>query len=272
MAWVEKRQSGYLVRWRDEQGKKRQQLFREQADASDFAQSLRRRPNTRTNESTVSLSEYLEKTLGAAEDLRESTRYHYLSMARKHIAPAMGRRSLSEVDSDDVRRFLGSLRERGYSTGYRSVARYVLARAFKLAAREGLLSRNPLDAVPVQKPAARPEVEPLEIDDVEALASAILPRYRAAVLVMAYAGLRIGEVGALTISNVSLKGAFIPISGVTSGFPSRLLQSGTEPEEEFERPRDPGGFQQAGRLLTMRIALRTLRCRDGKALVAAIPT
>jgi integrase len=202
MAWVEKRRSGYLVRWRDVEGRKKQRLFRVEPDALTFAESL---PKRLTGVAQgVSLAEYMQATLSAAEDIRDSTRYHYVSMARKHIGPAIGHRPLDQVNVNDLRRFLGNMRAAGYSSSYRSVARFVLARTFKLAMREGLLVRNPLDAVPVHMPDRRPEVEPLEVQDVEALASAILPRYRAAVLVMAYAGLLVGEVGALTISNVNL--------------------------------------------------------------------
>src|SRR6266542_3720313 len=41
----------------------------------------------------------------------------------------------------------------------------------------------------------------------------------------------------------SVKGAFIPIGGVTSGFPSRLVWPGPEPEDELGGPRDPRGFR-----------------------------
>lgn len=204
MAWVEKRSSGFLVRWRDGRGRKKQRSFHEEPDARSFAESLRERQLERAPHSGVTLYEYMQTTLSTAEDLRESTRYHYLAMASKHIAPAIGGRGLEQVGANDVRQLLTSMRERGYSSGYRRVARCILARTFRLAVREGLVVRSPLDAVPVPQSDARPEVQPLEVHEVEALASSILPRYRAAVLVMAYAGLRIGEVGALTISNVNL--------------------------------------------------------------------
>jgi hypothetical protein len=37
------------------------------------------------------------------------------------------------------------------------------------------------------------------------------------------------------------KGAFIPIGGVTSGFPSRLVWPGPEPEDELGRTARPSG-------------------------------
>jgi len=225
MAWVEERSSGYLVRWRDGRGQKKQRSFRDEAEARSFAESLPKRESAHAPQSGVTLSEYMQVTLPAAEDLRESTRYHYLAMARKHIGPAIGGRLVEQVDANAVRQFLTSMRERGYSSGYRGVARYVLARTFRLAVKEGLVVRSPLDAVPVQQSDARREAQPLEVHEIEALASAILPRYRAAVLVMAYAGLRVGEVGALTISNANLLTRELRVSSGVARAGGRLIVS-----------------------------------------------
>jgi integrase len=96
------------------------------------------------------------------------------------------------------------MREASLSGGYRAIARSVLARTFRLAMSEGLLERNPLTSVPTPRHDSKSEIRPLEMDEVEALASSIRPRYRAAILVMAFAGLRVGEVGALTINDVNL--------------------------------------------------------------------
>ena len=53
-----------------------------------------------------------------------------------------------------------------------------------------------------------------------------------------------------------MKGAFIPIGGLTSGFSSQLVKPGTEPVDELGRPPDPrpvsGRCIAVGRLLTKR--------------------
>ena len=183
------------VRWRDGQARKKQRHFGLEADARTFAESLPGRRPVRKPTSRLTLAAYIEATLGAADDLRQSTRYHYASITRKHIAPVIGDLQLDAVSPGDVRQLLVSMRERGYSSGYRAVARNVLSRTFALAVSEGLVDRSPLAAVPVTNQ-VQAEVQPLEVQEVEALAAAILPRYRAVVLVMAYAGLRVGEVGA----------------------------------------------------------------------------
>jgi integrase len=223
MAWVEKRSSGFLVRWRDGLGRKRQRLFRDEFGARAFADAMTAGRSAPTVERSLTLSEYLAKTLDAADDIRESTRYHYVSMVRKHIGPALGHLDLGRVETDDVRQFLATMRHAGYSSGYQSVARHVLARTFRLALSEGLVGRSPLAAVPPHKQEARSEVQPLEVDEVEALASAILPRYRAAVLTMAYAGLRVGEVGALTIKNLNLRTRELCVRATVARAGGRLI-------------------------------------------------
>ena len=223
MAWIEKRSSGYLVRWRDGQGKKHQRLVYDESSAHRLARSLRSEPRRAPRPTGVTLAGYLDATLRAADDLRESTRYHYALMARKHIAPLIGHLPLTQVTSADVREVLATMREAGYSSSYRSIARNVLARTCALAVSEGLLPQNPLAAVPILKQPARPEVMPLDVREVEALADAILPRYRAAVLVMAYAGLRVGEVGALSTQNLNLLRQELRVVSGVSRAGGRLL-------------------------------------------------
>jgi hypothetical protein len=204
MAWVEERNGRYWVRWRDGQGRKRQRLFKDKVQACLFAEVLPARGPARHTPASLTLGEYLLDTLATAEDLRESTRYHYLGMVRRHFLPVLGSLPLADVEATELRAFFLHMREQGYSRSYRAIARNVLSRTFGLAAAEGIVGRNPLSAVPPPQNSTRREVRPLEVYQVEALADAILPRYRVPVLVMAYAGLRVGEVGALTMPNANL--------------------------------------------------------------------
>jgi integrase len=204
MAWVEERNGRYSVRWRDGQGRKRQRLFKDKVQAYLFAQVVPARRPARQTPASLTLGEYLLDTLATAEDLRESTRYHYLGMVRRHFLPVLGSVPLADVGATELRAFFLHMREQGYSRSYRAIARNVLSRTFGLAVAEGIIGRNPLSAVPQPQNSTRREVRPLEVYQVEALADAILPRYRVPVLVMAYAGLRVGEVGALTMGNANL--------------------------------------------------------------------
>jgi integrase len=100
----------------------------------------------------------------------------------------------------------------------RSVARAsayrLLAKALNLAVREGVLDRSPLKAIPRPK-VERPEIRPLPIEEVEALADAIEPRYRLAVLLAAYLGLRAGEIGGLRLEDLDLERATLRVIRAT---------------------------------------------------------
>jgi len=65
------------------------------------------------------------------------------------------------------------------------------------------INANPCDRVPLPK-VEREEMRFLNPEDVERLAGAIAPRYRALVLVAAYGGLRIGELSALRRGRVDV--------------------------------------------------------------------
>jgi integrase len=227
MPWIEKRPSGYLVRWRDGEGRKRQAFFADEADALLFEHRHSAQPH-RPSRKLTSLAAYMEETLSSAEDIRESTRYHYLGIARKHIVPAIGHLALAEVDGPELRSFFLGMRDAGYSRSYRTVARHVLSRTFRYAIADGLLERSPLDAVPAVANEYRREVVPLDVPEVERLADRIRPPYRAVILVMAYAGLRIGEVGALTISNVDLLHRELRVQSGVARAGGRLIVSGTK--------------------------------------------
>jgi integrase len=227
VAWIEKRPTGYLVRWRDGEGRKRQAFFADEAEALLFEHRRSAQPH-RPSRRLTSLGQYLGETLASAEDIRESTRYHYLGIARKHIVPAIGHLALAEVEGPELRSFFVGMRDAGYSRGYRSVARHLLSRTFRFAIADGLLDRNPLDAVPAFVNEYRREVVPLDVRDVERLADRIRPPYRAVILVMAYAGLRIGEVGALTMQNVDLLHRCLRVQSGVARAGGRLIVAATK--------------------------------------------
>src|SRR5207249_6663115 len=111
----------------------------------------------------------------ASEDLRESTRYNYLSLVRKHIGPAVGHLSLAEVNAPELRSFFIDMRDAGYSRSYRTIARHVLSGTFRMAVADGLIERSPLVAVPALAVEYRGEVVPLDVEQVERLAGSIRP-------------------------------------------------------------------------------------------------
>jgi integrase len=82
-------------------------------------------------------------------------------------------------------------------------AHQVLSKVLRSAVAAGLISKNPAENVPLPRQ-ERTEMRMLTPVEVQALADAMDPRYRALVITAAYTGLRIGELMALRRSNVDL--------------------------------------------------------------------
>ncbi|MFD0529583.1 tyrosine-type recombinase/integrase [Kitasatospora arboriphila] len=128
--------------------------------------------------------------------LEESTRERYATVLRLHILPKLGGRSVGEISPPRVRAWRSGLLDAG--VGEPSVVKaYQMLRAIlNTAVDDGLIQRNPCrikgaDTYDV------PERPVLTVPEVFAVADAIGPRWRALVLVTAFATLRFGELAAL---------------------------------------------------------------------------
>jgi integrase len=77
------------------------------------------------------------------------------------------------------------------------------SRILRQALEDGLIPANPAARVRTPKTERR-AIRILTVEEVEALAGAFDPRYRALVLLGAYAGLRFGEASALRITHLHL--------------------------------------------------------------------
>jgi integrase len=148
-------------------------------------------------------------------ELRASTRELYLRNIRIHIhGTQLAVTDVREVDAPmlsdfwaaafpadgDGRRPVGAMRN----------VHQLLSKVFKRAIQTGLIDVNPLDRAPdVKRPGRgrRTEVDPLTVEQVEELAAAATnQRDRLEILVMAYGGLRAGEVGGLRKQDIARKG------------------------------------------------------------------
>jgi integrase len=131
----------------------------------------------------------------AARRLSERTRAHEQHLVRRHLAPLSKRRA-QDVNATDVARLLRAMADT-YSPWTCVAVHRILRGAFALAVRRGILTRSPLDGLapsetPKQRNARRPAV--LDADTLARLVTAgSAPRWRAALALAAYAGLRLGE-------------------------------------------------------------------------------
>jgi integrase len=230
VAWIEHRENGWLVRWRD-QGKGRSKKFRNEDDAVRFKQTIEdvRLPGTdvrvdeqgyfwapirrhEAEEPAYSVEQYAKAMVEANQDLADTTRALYRRTIRTWIEGTdVGRADVRYITPEVLERWWASLPSK--PGALRNVAQ-LLSVVFRRAVKRGLRESNPLDRTDVRKPRrSGPEERPLTTSEVEALAdAAVARRDRLEILVMAYGGLRAGEVGGLRLADIDFGRSQVHIS------------------------------------------------------------
>ncbi len=199
MAWIEKRTTGWLVRYRED-GRAYSEMFSDHGAAKerraevDLEQS--RGTYIRRNLRQQPLADYARELLDSSPELEESTLYHYRHQLQKWITPEFGLEAIGDIDGRRMRLAFASMTSKGATPSLLQKIKMLLSKVFRQALAEEVISRNPMLGVKVPK-AQRREIVILEPEQVELLADAIRPKYRATVLLSAWGTLRIGEIGAL---------------------------------------------------------------------------
>ena len=156
------------------------------------------------------LAIFAREWLEGRSDLRPRTVELYHGLLEHHIVPRLGPVELGRLDVETVRKWHSSLLR---STGQVTVAKaYRLLRTMlNTAVQDGKIIANPcvIRGAGVERTAER---KTATVEQVFALADAIEPRYRVAVLLGAFAGLRFGELGALTRERVDLDAGTVAVT------------------------------------------------------------
>ncbi len=134
---------------------------------------------------------------------RASTIARDESIMRTLVLPSFGALPLSAIEPSTVRAWLTERIAAGYASATVRKAYQLLAGALEQALDDGLIPRSPCRRIEL------PRVEDQDMrfltpEQIQALADAIAPRYRALVLTAAYAGCRFGELAALTPAHLDL--------------------------------------------------------------------
>lgn len=209
----ERRSTGYKgalpwqVRWRDAERKQRTETFERKADAVRFEASVRHQLNVGDyvdpDAGRMTLSDWLEEWR-VAQHHRPSTTAQVEGNFRLHVYPAIGSRQLRSLKPMDMQQWVNRLSARLAPGTVEVIYRHV-AHALKDAERNRLIARTPCDAIKLPARHSK-EVTPPKPEQVQALIDAIDTRYRAAVVMGAGAGLRLGEVFGMTADHLDLEG------------------------------------------------------------------
>ena len=161
-------------------------------------------------EGRVAFGTYASEWVASRHDLAMRTRQDYEDLLRLYLTPVFGATALADISVLAVRRWWAQAS--GPEGHGRAPKTYRLLRAvLNTAVDDGLIARNPC-RVKGAGADNTPERPALSVDQVYAIAGAIVPRYRALVLLAAFTGLRLGELRALRRKRLDLDAATVTVA------------------------------------------------------------
>ena len=129
----------------------------------------------------------------------------------KHIVDAFGDRALADVAPSDVKMWQAELKSAGLKDSYRSALHGRLSQIMSDALADGLIGRNPCSKK-TSPPAGKAKLYVATTAQVWALHDAMPAHLRVAVLLGAFAGLRVAEVSGLRVGDVDfVRGVIHPV-------------------------------------------------------------
>jgi integrase len=201
----EQRKGGtvWRVRWRDSQGRHRSRVLGRKRDAEAFDAEITRRKRTGELASLEGGRETLDDYVAGAwsrahaAHLRPRTRQTYASTYDRHISPRLGGMRLNEIDAEAIAAFQGDLIRDGVGPHAIRKAMTLLGGILQRAAESNRIPFNPQRVVRKARLPRSAEARPLPPAEVEAIRAVLPQRDATIVSVLAYAGLRPGELRGL---------------------------------------------------------------------------
>ncbi len=210
MASIAKRPDGtYRPRYRDENGKEHARHFKRKVDAQRWLDEVTASVVTGTyvdpRSGRVTFQQFAEDWR-AAQVHRATTALHQETMLRRHVYPRLGALPLAHIRPSHVQgwvKWVGTTTDahRALAPSTVRVVASIVSSIFRAAVRDRRIAANPCDGLKLPK-VHKGRVEPLPVEQVQAITEAMPARYRALLTVAAGTGLRQGEVFGLTVDRV----------------------------------------------------------------------
>lgn len=159
---------------------------------------------THVSAGAVMFRDYAAERIATWRKHKATTRVQVESHVRNHLLPTFGDMPVGSIRTAHVEAWVART-EQVIAPSTLHVVHAWLNRIMADAVRERLLRENPCTGVELPE-VVKPEIQPLPLDAVDALAAALPPHLRATVLVSAWAGLRQGEVLGLRVHRLDLLG------------------------------------------------------------------
>lgn len=197
----------WRVRYRDPSGRERSKGFVRKADAERFLHSVEsdmvRGEWTDPRQGRITFGDWSTKVEAGRVNVAASTRANYQSILQSLVLPTFRSTPVGAIEPGAIREWVAGLIDEGYSASTIRRAYTILKQALDLAVGDQMIARSPCRNIWLPK-TGRSDMRFLTIPQVESLAEAIHPRYRAFVLGGAYTGLRPGELAALRLDRLDL--------------------------------------------------------------------
>jgi integrase len=199
----------WRVRWYGPDGKGKSATFQKLPEAENHVHEVeaRMRDGSYRDASAgkATLRDVYEKWKGTLGGLEPTTRETYLDTWRVHVEPRWGDYQVRRIEWEDIAEWVGHLAEgshgcRKVGPGRIQKIHLVLSLVLGHAVRAKRIAVNPAAGVPLPRPVPQDHVY-LTHAQVDRLAEAA-GEYRLLLLLLAYTGLRWGEVSAVTVGAV----------------------------------------------------------------------
>lgn len=209
MASVEKQvrngRTSWLVRWRNPAGAQRKRSFPRKFEANRYRVEIERSLGTGgyidPAMSRVTVGEWSTTWLAQIQ-VKPSTATRYEGLLRVHILPTWQRVPLQAVTHVEVGRWVAVLVDKGLAPSTVRQTHRVLSLLLSLAVKDNRIARNPAAGVGLPRVSAK-QKRFLTHEQVSSLADAA-GQDGLAIRVLAYTGLRFGELAALRVRHVDL--------------------------------------------------------------------
>ncbi len=205
----------YDLRYRSSKGRQFKKTFTTKREAQQYEASLRLEQSNGTwidpRSSKITLEIYSIQWLKSKVGLRLRTRELYFGLLKHHIIPHIGYCELGELSTSLVRTWYADLMEKGLAQSTVAKAYRLVRTILNTAVEDSLIKSNPcsIKGAGLGKSQERPVAS---LEEVFALAKSIDERYRVAVILATFAGLRLGEILGLERKSIDIKSGTVKIT------------------------------------------------------------
>jgi len=219
--------SSYKARYRGPDGRERSTTFTRKGDAERWLAEIEVEKSRGTwIDPALSRQRFGDYAMGWLADqvhLAPTTSLKVRGHLRNHLLPKFGPMRLSSIQPRDVRSWIAEASRQGVAPNTIRAISSTLGRIVKTAVRDGLIGRSPCDGVEMPRAGVAAEMRFLTAAEVVRLAEAIDRRYRAAIYLAAYSGLRWGELAALRPERLDLDRGFVEVRESLADVSGQLL-------------------------------------------------